>query len=115
MIYRWGAEPKLHTKPYFRHFLVCECLILALWFEEEVSHISQARREQEWFRRILSRWHGQLSGLGAVFLVLEYHHCYSFIHSSKLGAGIAALASQCVRTRLEQDGTYALVLRGTLP
>lgn len=71
MIYRWEAELELHTKPYFRHFLACECLILALWFEEEVSHTSQTRRGQEWFRHILSRWHRQLSGLGAVLLVLE--------------------------------------------
>ena len=54
---------------------------------------------------------GCIAGAGITSLLF----IHSFIHSSKLGAGIAALASLSVRTRLEQDGTYALVLRGAFP
>lgn len=58
-----------------------------------------SKMRQEWFHHMALWQYRQVLGLGVMLLLLAHHHCYSLIHSficsfihfSKLGAGIAAL------------------------
>lgn len=56
--------------------------------------------------------HAAAAGTPPPLVIHSFIHSFicSFMHSSKLGAGIAALMPLSLRTRLEQDGIYALVL-----